>query len=54
MGKMSDLVYDIQELFIEGYLAHEIAVQLGCSVVMVRACLHEFGVEAEDINVKEY
>lgn len=54
MGRIADLAYDIQELFIEGYLAHEIAEKLDCSLVMVRACLHEFGVEAEDINVKEY
>lgn len=54
MGRLSDLAYDIQELFIEGYLAHEIAEKLNCSLVMVRACLTEFGVEAEDIEVKEY
>lgn len=54
MNKLADLSYEIQELFIEGFLAHEIADQLGCSLVMVRACLHEFGVEAEDIDVKEY
>tara|TARA_R110000822_G_scaffold42672_2_gene115775 strand:+ start:1893 stop:2039 length:147 start_codon:yes stop_codon:yes gene_type:complete len=42
---MEELEYDIQELFIIGYEAYEIAEQLNVSVGKVVAVLNEFGVD---------
>ncbi len=42
---MAELEYDIQELFIIGYEANEIAEQLNVSVGKVVAVLNEFGVD---------
>ena len=36
MSKMSELAYDIEQLYIEGYSAKSIAVQLGCPVNIVQ------------------
>ena len=45
MSKLGEkLFYDIQELFIDGYNAEEIAAQLNCPVDMVEEYLVEFGV----------
>jgi len=35
MSKMADLAYDIEQLYIEGYNARSISVQLGCPVDIV-------------------
>lgn len=35
MSKMADLAYDIEQLFIEGLNAGEIARELGCPVSLV-------------------
>jgi len=35
MSKMSELAYDIEQLYIEGYNARSIAVQLECPVDVV-------------------
>ena len=45
MSKLGEkLFYDIQELFIEGYSADQIAAQLNCPVDLVLEYLVEFGV----------
>ena len=45
MSKLGEkLFYDIQELFIDGFNAEEIAAQLNCPVDMVGEYLVEFGV----------
>jgi len=35
MSKMSELAYDIEQLYIEGYSARSIAVQLKCPIDIV-------------------
>lgn len=35
MSKVAELSYDIEQLYIEGYSAKSIAIQLGCPVQMV-------------------
>lgn len=42
---MEELEYDIQELFIDGYEAYEIASNLNVSLGKVVAVLTEFGVD---------
>ena len=42
---MSDLDWEIQELYIEGYSAKTIAVMLGCDIELVLGKLEEMGVE---------
>lgn len=50
MSKVAELVYDIQELYIDGMGAKAIAVQLECPVEMVLQVLEEFGVEDSDVD----
>ena len=47
MSKMSEVVYDIQELFIDGHGARSIATILDLPVEMVLGALESFG--ADDI-----
>jgi hypothetical protein len=44
MSKMSELYYDIQEMYIEGVSAKRIAQILGCSLEDVYAVLEDMGV----------
>ena len=44
MSKMSDLSYDIQELYIEGMSAKRIAAELNCPIELVLEQLAEIGV----------
>lgn len=44
MSKMSDLDYDIQELFIEGHSAKTIAALLDCPIELVLGTLESMGV----------
>lgn len=45
MSKLGErLFYDVQELFIEGLDAYQIAAELGAPVNLVREYLVEFGV----------
>jgi hypothetical protein len=44
MSKMAELSYDIQELYIDGLSAKQIASELGCPVEMVLRELAEMGV----------
>ena len=52
MSKVKDLSYDIQELFIDGQNALEIAQALGCPIGVVKGCLEGFGVDPEDVAEK--
>lgn len=45
MSKMSDLTYDIQEMFIEGYRASTISMMLECPIELVYQTLESFGVD---------
>ena len=48
MGAVKDLFYDIESLFIEGYSAKAIAVQLGIPIDQVHSVLDTFGVDSVD------
>lgn len=50
MSKVADLMYDIQEMFIEGMGAKQIAAVLQCPVETVLQVLEEFGVEDSDTD----
>jgi hypothetical protein len=45
MGKVAELAYEIQELYIDGMSARGIAITLRCSIEMVLMALESFGVE---------
>jgi hypothetical protein len=45
---MSDLDWEIQELFIEGYGPKSIAVQLGCDIELVYGWMKANGVYEEE------
>ena len=51
MGAVKDLYYDIETLFIEGYGAKAIAVQLNIPVEEVSDVLDSFGVDEPDQDV---
>jgi hypothetical protein len=36
MSKMADLAYDIEQLYIEGYSAKQIAIQMNCPIGVVK------------------
>jgi hypothetical protein len=44
MGYFSELHYDIQELYLDGYEPHEIASKLKISIGKIVSVLNEFGV----------
>ncbi len=44
MSKMAELDYDIQELYIDGLSAQQIAQELECPLYIVVDCLREMGV----------
>ena len=50
MSKVAELAYDIEQLYIEGMSARQIANELNCPLKMVLAALEEMNVEdaAED------
>jgi hypothetical protein len=54
VSKLSELSYDIQELYIEGHSAKMIAVMLECSIEDVLVCLQEMNVadsqHTEDVD----
>ena len=45
MSKMAELDYDIEQLYIEGFDAKSIAIQLGCPIEIVLGSFAEMGVE---------
>jgi hypothetical protein len=53
MSKMSDLSYDIEQLYIDGLSAKAIAAELNCPIALVLGALEEMGVAdtpQEDYN----
>jgi hypothetical protein len=50
MSAMSDLSYDIEQLYIEGHSAKMIAALLECPIEMVLQQLSEMGVEDSDYS----
>jgi uncharacterized protein YjcR len=51
MSKMSELAYDIEQLYIEGYGPKSIAVQLGCPLELVHDWIKDNGCNAaEDLS----
>ena len=44
MSYFSELHYDIQEMYIDGYEPHEIATKLKISIGKIVSVLNEFGV----------
>lgn len=50
MSKVAELVYDVQELYIEGLGAKQISVELACPVEVVLQILEDFGVEDCDTD----
>jgi hypothetical protein len=54
MGAVKDLYYDIETLFIEGYGAKAIAVQLNIPVEEVNDVLDTFGVDPADIDAESW
>jgi hypothetical protein len=54
MGAVKDLFYDIESLFIEGYGAKAIAVQLGIPVEEVNDVLDTFGVDPADVDAESW
>jgi hypothetical protein len=47
MSKVAELMYDIQELYIEGFNSRAIAEELGCPLEIVMDALKEMNVEDE-------
>lgn len=45
MSKVAELSYDIEQLYIEGLSARQIAAELDCPLKMVLAALAEMNVE---------
>ena len=45
MSKMNDLAYDIEQLYIDGLSARQIAAELDCPVEMVLTAIAEMGVD---------
>ena len=53
MSAMSELAYDIEQLYIEGYTAKTISVMLGCPLEVVYGWIESNGVvesQQEDFN----
>ena len=48
MSVMSELAYDIEQLYIEGFSPKSIAAQLNCPLTMVYDWLEETSVEAKE------
>jgi hypothetical protein len=54
MGAVKDMYYDIETLFIEGYGAKAIAVQLGIPIEEVNDVLDTFGVDSDDVDAEDW
>ena len=51
MSKVAELAYDIEQLYIEGYSAASIAVQLGCPLGIVEGWIEGNGCEdSQDLS----
>jgi hypothetical protein len=53
MSKMSELSYDIEQLYIEGLTARQIAAELECPLEIVLGALEEMKVECSE-EVSDY
>lgn len=53
MSKMSDLSYDIEQLYIDGLTARQISAELECPLEIVLNCLEEMSVECDE-EVSDY
>jgi DNA-directed RNA polymerase specialized sigma24 family protein len=51
---MSELAYDIEQLYIEGYSPKSIATQLECPLTMIYDWLESNSVEEEKIDPAEW
>lgn len=47
MSVMSELAYDIEQLYIEGHNPHTIATKLNCSIELVKNWMSDVGVESK-------
>ena len=54
MSKMDDLIYDIEQLYIEGHSAKSIAVQLGCDIKLVYDWINHVGVSEGEEELDPY
>ena len=45
MSKVAELMYDIEQLYIEGFNSRAIAEELGCPLEIVTSALKEMNVE---------
>lgn len=56
MSKVAELVYDVQELYIDGMGARAIALTLECPIETVLEILEDFGVEdsGTDYPMEDY
>ena len=52
MSKMDDLIYDIEQLYIEGMSAKQIAQELNCPIKMVKDWIKHIGVA--DLPQEDY
>ena len=50
MSKVAELVYDVQEMYIDGMGARAIALTLECPIESVLQILEDFGVEDSDTD----
>ena len=48
MSKMAELDYDIEQLYIDGLSAKEIAQQLGCPLEIVQGWIAQVGAEMDE------
>lgn len=53
MSKMSELYYDIEQMYIDGLGAKRIALLLDCDIQMVYAVLEDMGVATEVPDANE-
>ena len=54
MSVMSEMAYDIEQLYIEGYSPKSIAVQLGCPLTMVYDWLESNSLQEDKIDPAEW
>ena len=50
MSAMSDLAYDIEQLYIEGHSPRMISIMLECPIEQVYGWLEEVGLDSEDYS----
>lgn len=53
MSKIAELMYDIEQLYIDGMSSRQIALELDCPLTMVLAAMEEMNVEDDDTAVEQ-